>query len=122
MNACIRNVGRVLVSAALGALVSLFLIAAFARAQSPTMFKGELADEQLNCIQTPVKAPMDIKDKTSCMLYFAHFVKPGSKYVLYDTTTKQSTSWMTKIWFSLTWAQKTWRLPELWKRSPRPLK
>lgn len=66
----------------------LLLIAHFALAQSSTTFKGELADEQLNCIQTPVKAPMEIKDKTSCMLYFAHFVKPGNKYVLYDATTK----------------------------------
>jgi hypothetical protein len=31
---------------------------------------------------------MEIKDKASCMLYFAHYVKPGSKYVLYDPIAK----------------------------------
>jgi hypothetical protein len=90
MNACIRKSSRkALVAEALGSLPALlFVFAPFAIGQGANTFKGELADEQLNCIQAPVKAPDDIKDKTSCMLYFAHFIKPGSKYVLYDPATK----------------------------------
>ena len=90
MNACICKIARKgAVTSALGFLPALlFVIVPCATGQGPSTFKGELADEQLNCIQTPVKAPLEIKDKTSCMLYFAHFVKPGSKYVLYDLETK----------------------------------
>lgn len=90
MSACIsKSVKKRPVAAAFGVLpVLLFVAAPLALGQASTTFKGELADEQLNCIQTPLKAPDDIKDKTSCMLYFAHFVKPGSKYILYDPTTK----------------------------------
>ena len=84
-----RAVRKGLVAAGLGFLPALlFVIVPCATGQGPSTFKGELADEQLNCIQTLVKAPLEIKDKTSCMLYFAHFVKPGSKYVLYDPETK----------------------------------
>jgi hypothetical protein len=91
MNACICNAeGKGRLIAPLALLVVLFFGAATLRAQSATTFRGTLADEQLNCVQNPVKAPLDIKDKTSCMLYFAHFVKPGSKYVLYDAATKTS--------------------------------
>jgi hypothetical protein len=91
MNACICDAeGKGRLIAPLGGLLMMLLLfgAAPVRAQSATTFKGTLADEQLNCIQNPVKAPLDIKDKTPCMLYFAHFVKPGSKYVLYDAATK----------------------------------
>jgi hypothetical protein len=90
MNAFIRNaMGRGRLSASLGALLILSLLGAMpVSGQGDTTLKGTLADEQLNCVQNPVKAPLDIKDKTSCMLYFAHFVKPGSKYVLYDAATK----------------------------------
>jgi hypothetical protein len=90
MKDCICNSeGRGRILATLGSLVLLlFFAVSFARAQATSTFKGELADEQLNCIQTPVKAPLEIKDKTSCMLYLAHFVKPGSKYVLYDPVTQ----------------------------------
>jgi hypothetical protein len=92
MNHSIRNAagnGRVL--ATFGALLVLLLITARPiKAQGTTTFKGEIADEQLNCIQTPVKAPDEIKDKTACVLYYAHFVKPGSKYVLYDPATKMT--------------------------------
>jgi hypothetical protein len=90
MNACISSAerkGRVIAS--LGALLLLmFIIVSFAAAQSATTFKGVLADEQLNCIQTPMKAPDGMKEKDACVLYYAHFVKPGNKYVLYDPATK----------------------------------
>lgn len=73
---------------ALGLLVmSLCVTVRSVQAQEST-FKGEISDEHLNCIQTPMKAPDDIKNKTSCVLYYAHFVKPASKYVLYDAATK----------------------------------
>ena len=77
------------VIASLGALLLLvFALLPAASAQSVATFKGVLADEQLNCIQTPMKAPNGMKEKDACVLYYAHFVKPGSKYVLYDPATK----------------------------------
>src|SRR5207237_4475445 len=92
MNAYNCNTGRKgRVIASRGALLLLmFVIVAFAAAQSATTFKGTLADEQLNCIQTPMKAPDGMKEKDACVLYYAHFVKPGSKYVLYDAATKRT--------------------------------
>jgi len=74
------------------ALASL-AIPLFAKAQSPTAqggstYKGEITDEHLNCVQTPVKAVPGVTDRASCVLYWAHFVQPPSKYVLYDATTK----------------------------------
>lgn len=90
MNVWVSNTdrkGRVIAS--LGALLLLmFAMADFAAAQGTAIFNGVLADEQLNCIQTPMKAPDGMKEKDACVLYYAHFVKPGSKYVLYDPTTK----------------------------------
>lgn len=59
-----------------------------AAAQKPMTFNGTLADQNLNCIQNPVKAPAGVTDKTSCMLYWAHNAQPASKYVLYDAATK----------------------------------
>ena len=61
-----------------------------AAAQSPSTFKGEITDEHLNCVQTPMKAVPGINDKLSCVLYWAHFVQPPSKYVLYDAATKKT--------------------------------
>ncbi len=91
MNACVRS-RDLKHGVAFFGLLSLLLVftAPFAVAQGTTTFKGEIADEQLNCVQTPMKVSQDIKDKTSCVLYYAHFVKPGSKYVLYDPATKTS--------------------------------
>ena len=91
MNACIRSRGLKHIIALIG-LLSLTLVFAvpFVSAQGSTTFKGEIADEHLNCVQTPMKVSQDIKDKTSCVLYYAHFVKPGSKYVLYDPATKST--------------------------------
>lgn len=90
MHACVRKSdARSLVVAGGGVLALLLCgVVPLGAAQGATTFKGELADEQLNCVQTPMKAPEGIKDKTSCVLYYAHFVQPGSKYVLYDAATK----------------------------------
>ena len=63
------------------------LVIQSASAQNTT-FKGEITDEHLNCIQTPVKAVEGITKKAGCVLYWAHFAKPPSKYVLYDPATK----------------------------------
>jgi hypothetical protein len=90
MNACItkpdRN-ARAITSLGVSLLL-MFVIVDCVAAQSATTFKGVLADEQLNCIQSPMKAPDGMKEKDACVLYYAHFVKPGSKYVLYDPATK----------------------------------
>lgn len=90
MNACSCNTvrkGRVIASLG-GLLLLIFVMAPLVAAQGERTFKGVLADEQLNCIQTPMKAPDGMKEKDACVLYYAHFVKPGSKYVLYDPATK----------------------------------
>lgn len=72
----------------LGRLLFLLLaMVQFAAGQSAT-FNGEITDEHLNCIQTPVKAVQGITKKEACVLYWAHFAKPPSKYVLYDAATK----------------------------------
>jgi hypothetical protein len=70
-----------------GLLLALFFGVSNSAAQSKT-FKGEITDDKLNCVQTPVKAPEGIKDKFSCVLYWAHFVQPPDKFVLYDAGTK----------------------------------
>lgn len=51
-------------------------------------FTGEIADEHLNCVQNPMKASDGITQKDACVLYWAHFVQPPSKYVLYNAATK----------------------------------
>jgi hypothetical protein len=66
---------------------ALSFMAAGSAAQTK-MYKGEITDEHLNCVQTPVKATEGITDKASCALYWAHFVQPYSKFVLYDAATK----------------------------------
>lgn len=68
-------------------LVALSVMAAPTVAQTNT-YKGEITDEHLNCIQTPIKATEGVNDKTSCVMYWAHFVQPYSKYVLYNAATK----------------------------------
>lgn len=68
-------------------VIVMLMIVPFACAQTAT-FKGEITDEHLNCIQTPVKAVEGITKKEGCVLYWAHFAKPTSKFVLYDATTK----------------------------------
>ncbi len=66
----------------------LTLVAVRYTAAQGTTYKGEITDEHLNCVQTPMKAAEGIKDKTACVLYWAHSVQPGSKFVLYDAATK----------------------------------
>jgi hypothetical protein len=75
---------------ALLSLVSCFLVVPSVGAQNASTFKGEITDEHLNCIQTPVKAVQGVTDKVSCVLYWAHFVQPPSKYVLYDAASKKT--------------------------------
>ena len=70
-------------------LTRILLTSQFAAAQAQNAsFRGEITDERLNCIQTPVKAVPGITQKAGCVLYWAHFAKPPSKYVLYDAATK----------------------------------
>src|SRR6202035_1391387 len=78
-----------LVVGILGSLILVFLAARPAAAQEKT-FRGEITDEHLNCIQTPMKAPPELKEKNACVLYWAHFTTPPSKYVLYDPATKST--------------------------------
>jgi hypothetical protein len=75
---------------ALLSFVTLLLMLPSAAAQNASTFNGEITDEHLNCIQTPVKAAPGITDKLSCVLYWAHFVQPPSKYVLYDPASKKT--------------------------------
>ena len=70
-----------------GLMIATFFVVTNSAAQGST-FKGEITDEKLNCVQSPVKAAEGIKDKTACVLYWAHSVQPNSKYVLYDAATK----------------------------------
>jgi len=66
----------------------MFSMVTFCAAQGNKTFSGEITDEHLNCVQTPMKVPDGIKQKDACVLYWAHFVNPPSKYVLYDAATK----------------------------------
>ena len=83
-----RRSAKGLLIAFLGCLVVLTLIVVPYAAAQATTFKGEITDEHLNCIQNPVKAVPGITKKEGCVLYWAHFAKPPSKYVLYDAATK----------------------------------
>ena len=75
----------------MGTLVLLLLGARVAPAQERT-FSGLLSDEDLNCVQNPMKVPPGTEappwDKTSCVLYWAHHAKPDGKFVLYDPDKK----------------------------------
>lgn len=66
---------------------ALFFISASSAAQTNS-YKGEITDEHLNCVQTPIKATQGITDKAECVMYWADFVQPASKLVLYDAATK----------------------------------
>jgi hypothetical protein len=89
MTTCIRmeSTKARLVLALCCLLILLVGMVQFATAQGAT-FKGEITDEHLNCVQTPVKAVEGITKKEGCVLYWAHFAKPPSKFVLYDAVTK----------------------------------
>ena len=79
---------RGLLVAGLGALLVLLLVTIQFAAAQGTRFNGEITDEHLNCTQSPVKAVGGITKKEACVLYWAHFANPRSKYVLYDAATK----------------------------------
>ena len=89
MTSCIRRAStKARFVLALSCLLILLLaVVQFATAQGAT-FKGEITDEHLNCVQTPVKAVEGVTKKEGCVLYWAHFGKPPSKFVLYDAATK----------------------------------
>src|ERR1700736_4185009 len=89
MTTCLRRGNtKILLALTLSCLLVLLLVTVqFAAAQGAT-FKGEITDEHLNCSQTPVKAVEGITKKEGCVLYWAHFAKPPSKFVLYDAATK----------------------------------
>jgi len=65
---------------------SIFLLASYCSAQETKTFKGEITDANLNCVQTPMKAPPDVKGNEQCVLYWTFW--HGEKYVLYDAATK----------------------------------
>jgi hypothetical protein len=73
----------------ISSLLLTFLMATYAAAQTKT-FTGEITDEHLNCIQTPMKAAAGVDTKAGCVLYWAKYQKPASKYVLYDAATKMT--------------------------------
>jgi hypothetical protein len=70
-------------------LLFMFLMATCAAAQTKA-FTGEITDEHLNCVQTPMKATAGVDTKAGCVLYWAKYQKPASKYVLYDAATKMT--------------------------------
>jgi len=83
------NASQRLLVQRLGYLLLLVLITApFAAAQNK-VFKGEITDEHLNCMKTPMKATAGIDDRHECVLYWAHFVQPPSKFVLYEPAAKK---------------------------------
>jgi hypothetical protein len=89
MNA--RNSGyrwKGLTLAALASMgLALFGTVRFAAA-ADAAFNGEITDANLNCVQTPMKAPEGLKAKDACVLYWAHSAQPNEKFVLYDAATK----------------------------------
>ena len=89
MKVCItnRSMKSLVALASAYFIVLMLIVVPFAAAQTAT-FKGEITDEHLNCIQTPVKAVEGVTKKEGCVLYWAHFAKPPSKFVLYDAATK----------------------------------
>ena len=89
MTTCLRKGNtKILLALTLSCLLVLLLVVVQFAAAQGTTFKGEITDEHLNCSQTPVKAVEGITKKEGCVLYWAHFAKPPSKYVLYDAATK----------------------------------
>jgi hypothetical protein len=89
MTTCIRWGGtKGLLALDLGCLLFLLLVMVQLAAGQSVTFKGEITDEHLNCIQTQVRAVEGITKKEGCILYWAHFAKPPSRYVLYDAATK----------------------------------
>jgi hypothetical protein len=87
MNA--RNSGYRWKGLALAALASMLLsLFGTVRLAAADTFNGEITDANLNCVQTPMKAPEGLKAKDACVLYWAHSAQPNEKFVLYDAATK----------------------------------
>ena len=79
---------RGLIGASLVLVVaSLFVAVPRAGAQGNN-YNGVITDAKLNCEAMPMKAVEGIRDKTSCVLYWAHYAPEKEKYVLYDANTK----------------------------------
>jgi hypothetical protein len=76
------------VTASIMSLAAALSFMAVSSAAQTNTFKGEITDEHLNCVQTPVKAPEGVTNGTACVLYWAHFAAEKEKYVLYDTASK----------------------------------
>jgi hypothetical protein len=85
-----RSTTKAFFGITLGVLAfSLLIIAQFTAAQAQgKKFAGEITDDKLNCIQTPMKAVPGITRKEACVLYWARYANPPSKFVLYDAATK----------------------------------
>ena len=77
---------RLVLAGTAGLLVGMLLVGSNAAAQRTATFKGEITDEKLVCINTPLK-PTDYF-RTGCVLNQVHHMNPPSKYVLYDEKTK----------------------------------
>jgi hypothetical protein len=76
---------KYLLAGTAGLSFGVFLVATNSVAQGTT-FKGEITDANLKCVQMTPK--LDETHRTACVLNEAHFVQPGSKYVLYNEATK----------------------------------
>jgi hypothetical protein len=64
------------------------LMATYCAAQETKTFIGEITDEQLNCVQVPMKAPEDARNKEECVFYWTYW--KGERYVLYNAATKST--------------------------------
>jgi len=69
-----------------GLLLATFFMTTKSAAQTNT-FKGEITDDQLNCLQTPMKSA-GLNDKGNCVRYWVRYQQPAGKFVLYDAATK----------------------------------
>ena len=76
---------RLVLAGTAGLLFGMLFLVANSAAQTST-FKGEITDEKLHCIQTPLK-PTDY-GRTGCVLNMVYHMQPPSKYVLYNEATK----------------------------------
>jgi hypothetical protein len=64
----------------------MLMMGTYCAAQGTNSFTGEITDEDLNCVQMPIKAPPDVKTKLECILHWTYWY--GKRYVLYDAATK----------------------------------
>lgn len=72
-----------------GVVLGVLLVCLMVPAAWGDTFKGEIVDQDLNCIQKPMKAPPDLQhNKEACILYWVYNHQPASKYVLYEPGSK----------------------------------